>query len=169
MVTDDELVRRLYEEHGRALVGYARTLLGGDLGRAEDVVQEALLRAWRHPESVGEGNSLSAWLRTVVRNLAYDQLRAARVRPQELDDGALQFVQRDDPGLDAVLVGLEVAEAMAAISDEHRAVVDALYFRDLSVAEAAAHLGIPVGTVKSRAHYALRALRAACEERGVLR
>ena len=165
--TDEELVRRLYEEHGRALFHYARSLLDGDAARAQDVVQEALLRVWRHPESVGEGTSLRAWLRTVVRNLAFDELRARRARPHEVDPEFGLALGVEDPGLDQVLVAYEVAEALASLSQDHRAVIDALYFADLSVAETAERLGAPVGTIKSRAHYALRALRAACQERGV--
>ena len=67
-----------------------------------------------------------------------------------------------------MLSAWEVADALEALSADHRAVIVELYYKDRSVAEAARHLGVPEGTVKSRAYYALRALRAACEERGVL-
>ena len=59
-----------------------------------------------------------------------------------------------------------VVEAMRSLSEDHRAVLHECYFRGSSVTEAAAALGIPAGTVKSRTHYALRALRLALEERG---
>ena len=57
---------------------------------------------------------------------------------------------------------------MQALSPEHRSVIEELYLKDLSVTETAQKLGVPVGTVKSRAYYALRALRNACEERGIV-
>ncbi len=60
-----------------------------------------------------------------------------------------------------------VADALTKLSEEHRAVLLECYYRGLPVAEAARHLGVPEGTVKSRTHYALRALRLALEEMGV--
>lgn len=159
-------MRALYDQHGRALLDYARMLLGGDRGRAEDVVQEALLRAWRHPETVNTDRPLRGWLLTVVRNLAFDELRSRRARPHEVPEAP--EAGHEDRELDRVLVAYELAEALGSLSPDHRAVISALYYRDLSVAEAAEELGVPTGTVKSRAHYALRALRTACEERGLL-
>ena len=166
--TDEELLGRLYAEHGPALITYARSLLGGDIGRAQDVVQEALLRVWRHPEAVGDGTTLRGWLRTIVRNLVFDEMRARRSRPIELSEANLPAVATEDPAFDRVLLAYELADALSALSGDHRAVIEALYFNELSVVEAADALGVPPGTIKSRAHYALRALRSACQERGVL-
>jgi RNA polymerase sigma-70 factor (ECF subfamily) len=167
-VADEDLLRALYAEHGGFLLSYARRLLRGDESRAEDVVQETLLRAWRHPEAFTDsaGGSVRGWLVTVARNVVIDGERARASRPTEVPaDGTDTAAGRDV--LDAVLVAHEVSDALQAISAEHRAVVHALYAEDMSVAQAAAALGIPEGTVKSRAYYGLRALRAACEERGV--
>jgi len=66
-----------------------------------------------------------------------------------------------------VLTAHELADALTTLSPEHRAVIDELYFGDSTISEAAARLRVPEGTIKSRAYYGLRALRAACEERGV--
>ena len=169
---DEQLLRRLYAEHAGVLLGYVTRLLGGDLGRAEDVVQETLLRAWRHPEALDPDRrttgSVRGWLFTVARNLVIDQQRARRSRPAEvapLDEVAPPAVTAP---YDQVLVALEVSDALASLSPEHRAVIVELYYRDRTVAQAAQQLGVPEGTVKSRAYYALRALRVACEEREVL-
>jgi RNA polymerase sigma-70 factor (ECF subfamily) len=170
---DEELLRQLYVDHGQALLGYARRLLGGDTHRAEDVVQETLLRAWRHPEAAEQaardGTSIRGWLVTVARNIVIDGQRARAARPRE----TLAPDQADrqgsiDPALDRVLVAHELADALTVLTPEHRAVVTELYFRDRSVSQAAMVLQVPQGTVKSRAYYALRALRVACEERGIL-
>ena len=81
---DEALVRALYAEHGRALLAYA-TRLTGDRAAAEDVVQETLVRAWKHPEVlVNEKGSVRGWLFTVVRNLVTDRTRARAARPIEV-------------------------------------------------------------------------------------
>jgi RNA polymerase sigma-70 factor (ECF subfamily) len=160
-------MRALYEEHAPALLSYAVRLSSGDRQRAEDVVQETFLRAWRHPQAlVEERGSVRPWLFTVARNIAVDAHRARRARPIEVSDEALAVVPAADE-LDRALEAWQVADAIAALSPEHRAVLLETYYRGRSVAEAAAVLGIPQGTVKSRSYYALRALRLALQERGV--
>ena len=72
-----------------------------------------------------------------------------------------------DDVLEQVLLAHEMDDVLASLTPDHRAVVEQIYFCDQSVAVAADCLGVPQGTVKSRAYYALRALRAACEERGI--
>ncbi|MGH3562844.1 MAG: sigma factor, partial [Mycobacterium sp.] len=82
---EDTLMKALYDEHAAALWRYALRLTG-DRSRAEDAVQETLLRAWKHPEVAG--STARAWLLTVARNLAIDQRRSARTRHETgpLDD-----------------------------------------------------------------------------------
>ncbi len=174
--TDEHLLRDLYDAHAGVLFGYARRLLGGDTGRAEDVVQETLLRAWRNPAALDPAHrgptAVRAWLLTVARHLVVDAERARRARPREVTPprgpGAGDPPPAVDDVLDQVLLAHGMAEALSTLSADHRAVIDQLYFRDRAVAEAAEALGIPAGTVKSRAYYALRALRVACEERGIV-
>jgi RNA polymerase sigma-70 factor (ECF subfamily) len=166
-VAGDELLRTLYAEHAGPLLGYVIKLTDGDRQRAEDVVQETLLRAWRHPESLDPSRgSLRPWLWTVARNIVVDAARARRARPQEVAEDALAVIPVEDQ-IDQALLSWEVAEALSTLSDDHRAVLVETYYRGRTVAEAAEVLGIPAGTVKSRAFYALRALRLALEERGI--
>jgi RNA polymerase sigma-70 factor (ECF subfamily) len=164
---DEELLRALWAEHGGPLLAYATRLTGGDRQRAEDVVQETLLRAWRHPEALdADRGSPRPWLCTVARNIAVDAHRSRQARPHEVGPEALALVAVPDDA-DRVLESWIVADALRALSSEHRDVIVETYFRGKSVAEAAAALRIPAGTVKSRTYYALRALRLALTERGV--
>jgi RNA polymerase sigma-70 factor (ECF subfamily) len=162
---DDRLLRALYAEHGGPLLGYIVRLTGGDRQQAEDVVQETLLRAWRHPEAL-TGRPVRPWLFTVARNLVVDAHRARQARPPEVGEAPLAVLPAADD-LDRALESWTVAEALADLSPPHRAVLVETYYRGMSVAETALVLGIPPGTVKSRTYYALRALKLALEERGL--
>jgi RNA polymerase sigma-70 factor (ECF subfamily) len=157
----------LYDDHAAALWGFCLHLTGNDRARAEDVAQETMLRAWRNAAVLTESRgSVRSWLFTVARNIAVDAHRARRARPTEVGDEALAVV----PAVDEIEQALDrwlIADAMSTLSVEHRAVLVETYYRGRSVAEAAATLGVPAGTIKSRTFYALRALRLALEERGV--
>ena len=162
-----ELMQRLHDEHATALWGYCVCLTGNDRARAEDVVQETLLRAWRHSSVLEESQgSVRAWLFTVARNIVIDEWRSRRAHSEYAVADVPEVADSVDR-TDQVLLSWVVAEAVSKLSPEHRGVLVECYYRGLSVAEAARRLDIPEGTVKSRTHYALRALRLALEEMGV--
>jgi RNA polymerase sigma-70 factor (ECF subfamily) len=162
---DEELLRTLYEEHASALFGFARRLVDGDRQHAEDIVQETLLRAWRHRD-VLTADRARPWLFTVARNLVISRYRARRARAAEVPLLSVDMAVDDDE-LDRAMVSWQVAAALRTLSPAHREVLVHLFFGGQSIAEAAAALGIPEGTVKSRSFYALRALRLALDEAGV--
>ncbi|MER6048355.1 sigma-70 family RNA polymerase sigma factor [Streptomyces sp. NPDC001793] len=168
---DEELLRTLYAEHAGALFHYVLRLTSGDRQWAEDVVQETLLRAWQHPAAFDPARGPArAWLCTVARHLVIDAHRARQARPAEVGGEALQRATEQTPGEDQIEQALQswaVADAVRSLSPDHRAVLLETYYRGRTMTEAAQVLGIPLGTVKSRTHYALHALRLALEERGI--
>jgi RNA polymerase sigma-70 factor (ECF subfamily) len=165
----NEVFQRLYETHGAAILSYLMRLTRGDRHRAEDILQETLVRAWRHPEArSATGEWTRAWLLTVARRIAIDHIRAARSRPSELGDDRLDERVPVDDGIDRLVDRAEVRAALAELPERFRDVLIEIFYRDRSVAEAAEALGVPDGTIKSRTYYGLRALREALVERGYL-
>ncbi len=159
-----DLLRELHEQHAGALWSYALTLTG-DRDQAQDVVQETLLRAWRNPQIlVPERGSQRSSLYTVARNIVIDERSTPRPRPEEL---TVRLPERPIADASEQLVNRHlVAAALGRLTQEHRDVLRECYFRGSSVAQAAHALEIAPDMVKSRAYYALRALRLAVEELG---
>jgi RNA polymerase sigma-70 factor (ECF subfamily) len=169
MPLDEDAVAEIYRDHApllRRLVLRAT----GDPQRAEDIVQEVILRVWRQAPPT---THLRAYLTQSARNLVIDEHRAAQRRPQEhrgeLGPEAEQHAPRAAEDIDRALDQLLMIEALSHLSSQHRDVVVALHYQRLTVAEAAERLDVPEGTVKSRAYYALRHLRAVLDEMGVTR
>ncbi|GAA2176667.1 sigma-70 family RNA polymerase sigma factor [Agrococcus versicolor] len=155
----DELVAT----HRPGLVRYATSLMSGDVAAAEDVVQETMLRAWRHLDRLTEQQgSVRGWLTRVTHNIAMDQHRARRARPTEIawsEFDAERAASLDDPAReveDRVLV----TELLTHVSQAHRRTLAEVYLADQTAAAAAVRLGVPVGTVKSRVFHALRTMRS---------
>ncbi|GAA2606729.1 MULTISPECIES: sigma-70 family RNA polymerase sigma factor [Streptomyces] len=159
----DRFVRDIYDAYGPSLQRYASRLLGGDAHKAEDILQETAVRAWTHSHVLnGRDEHLRRWLFTVVRNLVTDHHRAAALRPLNLmPTEALEAVWEIP---EHTLTLHMVHKAVMDLSEQQRAVIGLMYYLEYTVAQAAEYLGIPPGTVKSRAFYAVRALREALKD-----
>jgi RNA polymerase sigma-70 factor (ECF subfamily) len=130
--------------------------------RAEDAVQEACLRAWRDLPALRDADRFDAWLRRLLMNACVDQLRRERRRPTDLafDPGRAPST----PDVSSAIADADaLSRAFLRLSPRQRAVIVLSHFEDLTTSEIAAALDIPAGTVKSRLHHALRALRAALD------
>nr|WP_283818561.1 sigma-70 family RNA polymerase sigma factor [Jatrophihabitans telluris] len=167
--SEQELMRMLHDEHAGALWAFAVRLTGGDRAAAEDVVQETLLRAWKQTDNpvFADNHSRAArtWLYTVARRIVIDEWRARKVRPEKLvsdvpESGGADYTEQ-------LVESRLIADALARLTPDHRAVLVEMYYRRSSVREAAARLGIAEGTVKSRTHYALQAFKLVLAEMGV--
>ena len=170
-LTREEGVAAAYREHGPEL--YRFVLRGlGDSGAAQDVVQETFVRAWRAGERFDpELSSLRGWLFAIARNAMVDHRRAAAARPwqQALVDPVapeVDVVTVDDP-IDGLLRKWVVEEALLRLSVEHRTVIVETYLKGRPYEDVASELQIPVGTVRSRVFYGLKALRIVMDELGV--
>jgi RNA polymerase sigma-70 factor (ECF subfamily) len=156
--TGDEMLQMLYREYRDPLLGYV-TRLTNDRQRAQDIVQETLLRAWRHASDLrSDAPSLRGWLYRVARNIVIDDVRARQARPQEVSHELAMSAPTNDR-VDDILTSIEVTQALDSLKPQHRQILIEVFYRGRTVAEAATVLGIPRGTAKSRLFYAMRLLR----------
>ncbi|WP_327066495.1 sigma-70 family RNA polymerase sigma factor [Kitasatospora sp. NBC_01302] len=157
---DQETLAELYRLHGGYLLRALLRVTNGDRGKAEDILQETLLRAWQHPEAISRGPEHSRpWLFTVARRIAIDHFRMAAARAQEVAGEMLEDRPLAEDPYEQVLASRDIAQVLERLQPHHRDVLVELHLKDRSVLEAAERLGVPPGTVKSRNFYAIRALR----------
>jgi len=128
----------------------------------EDAVQEAFLRAWRDLPRLRDPDRFDAWLRRLLLNACIDRLRRERRMQAEIVSDMGRSTSTSDVS-STVADADALSRAFTRLSPEQRAVVVLSHFEDLTTSEIASALDIPRGTVKSRLHHALRALRAALD------
>ncbi len=157
--TDSESMKEVWRINGAALKRFALKLTLGDPHRAEDIVQETMLRAWRHPEIVeGHADTINSWLFTVSRRVSIDMWRARSRHNNYVVEEKLADSPSPIDCIDHAVTAMDVRAALAQLTPEHRQVIVESYYLGRTVAEIAAQNGIPEGTVKSRCYYGLRQL-----------
>ncbi|MDX3488389.1 sigma-70 family RNA polymerase sigma factor [Streptomyces sp. ID05-18] len=163
----DAFIQGIYDQYGPLLVRYATRLLDGDWHKGEDIFQETAARAWKHARLLGSRNErLRPWLFTVTRNLVIDHYRARQVRPLELMP--VEELDTSSNSTASTINSHGVMQALGELNEQQQTVIRLMYVLECSVDQAAEHLGIPPGTVKSRTFYAVRALRRTLEKQGIL-
>ena len=136
----------------------AARLILRDPELARDAVQEALIRAWRDLPGLRHPDRFDAWLHRLAVNACLDLVRRRRRRPIEVEISPIDSPATTDPS--SVLADREAVEgALKRLDPGHRAVVALHYLLGMPLPEVAVALGIPLGTAKSRLHYALAAMR----------
>jgi RNA polymerase sigma-70 factor (ECF subfamily) len=151
----------VHAEHSRAVLQFLITLTNGERHAAEDLLQETMIRAWRKLDTIPpDYETTRRWLFVVARRVAIDAIRMRQARPSET--GLVDLARMPTPDTaEAVITREALNRAARTLSDAHRLILSDLYIHDRTIEETARRRGLPVGTVKSRAHYALRLMRAA--------
>lgn len=130
---------------------------------AEDVVEETFWQAWRQASRYDAGRgTVSAWLLTIARSRAMDRARVlVRRRETSVDEAGTMEAHAPDPAEQAAAAERRaaVADALGALPEPQREVIEMAYFGGLSQSEIAACTGQPLGTVKTRARLAMQKLR----------
>jgi RNA polymerase sigma-70 factor, ECF subfamily len=178
---DADLVRRvaagdttalvaLYQRHGHAVLAQI-VLAVGDRMLAEEVLQDTMLAAWRGAASFRGDCRVRSWLIAIALRQARDRLRRRRV--DSVTDDILAGWPSAEPGPEDLTLGRAeatvVADAVGGLGARHREILGLVYGADLSLADAADALGVPLGTVKSRLAAARAALADSLSKRGYSR
>lgn len=158
---DREAFAILARTHGDRLMAIAQRILR-DVGRAEDAVQQALVIAWRELPNLRDPDRFDAWLQRLLVNASYAEARRrrdwnanVRLLPVDGPAGLDESISIDDRD--------RIDRGFRRLPPDQRAILVFTHYLALTPTEIAERLGIPVGTVRSRLHYAHRAMRAAIE------
>jgi RNA polymerase sigma-70 factor (ECF subfamily) len=163
----EQTLRALYLEYGGELYGFAVNCLG-DRGLAEELVQDVFTRVWRHADQFDPSRaSFRTWLYGIARNAVIDSNRRRSVRPALAAHESHTDQQALTDSIEQAVLSWQVSAALERLTPEHREVIRLAHFQGLTLREVAERTGLPLGTVKSRASYALRGMRLALEEMGV--
>jgi RNA polymerase sigma-70 factor (ECF subfamily) len=161
-------MRAAYDAFGGELYRMALRALNDDT-LAEEAVQETFLRAWRASDRHDpHKSSLRTWLFAIARNVTIDLARARSARPRRAERAETEpeRTQAAQDMAEESLRAWEIEEALRLIGPHHRYAIVQTYYRDRPCAEVAAEAGVPVGTMRSRLYYGLKALRSVLEDRG---
>jgi len=135
--------------------------------RAEDAVQDTLVEAWRDIRGLRDPERLDAWLHRLLvrachRHARRDQRRnVAEIPVLDLDEGLGPGTGSVHDAAAALADRDEIERAFRRLTEDQRSLLALIYFADLSLADVSVAMGVPIGTVKSRHHRAMAALRAA--------
>jgi len=158
---DREAFAILARTHGDRLMAIAQRILR-DVGRAEDAVQQALVIAWRELPNLRDPDRFDAWLQRLLVNASYAEARRSRdwnanvrLLPVDGPAGLDESISIDDRD--------RIDRGFRRLPPDQRVILVLTHYLAMTPTEIAERLGIPVGTVRSRLHYAHRAMRAAIE------
>jgi RNA polymerase sigma-70 factor (ECF subfamily) len=153
---DPDALGEVYDRYRRAVWSVAMSITRAD-HLAQEAVQEIFIRAWNAAASYDPSRDLGPWLMTIARHASLDLVRR-ELRPTRGGHEAETDVVVEEPGIDQAWVSWEIQEALGRLTADEREIVRLSFFEDLTHAQVAERLGVPIGTVKSRSHRAHRRL-----------
>jgi RNA polymerase sigma-70 factor (ECF subfamily) len=157
---DTSAFEALYRRHAARVHGVVARLVGFDRGRAEDLVQEAFVRAWQALPAYRFESAFGTWLHRLAVNTALMELRSRRSRPQaDGDDEALERLGAPDSAGHATALSLDLERAVATLPPRARAVLVLYDVEGWKHEEIADALGMAVGSSKAQLHRARGLLR----------
>jgi len=158
----------LFARHHVRMYRFVLRLLRDEMA-AEDVVSDVFLEVWRQASRFEGRSAVSTWLIAIARFKALSVLR--RRREDELDEETAESIEEpsDDPhiAVEKLDKGEKLRRCLAALSPEHREIIDLVYYHEKSVEEVAKIVGIPQNTVKTRMFYARKKLGELCRSAGI--
>jgi len=158
---DRDALAELYDRHGGVMLGLGLRILG-DRGEAEELLHDVFLEAWKRAGDYDPSRgSVRAWLLLRMRSRSLDRVKsAARSRTAAVGEKVEAAAGSEPATAGEQADAQRVHGALAELPEEQRRVLELGYFSGLSCSEMAESLGVPIGTVKSRLHAALKKLRA---------
>lgn len=165
---DEAALRLLFSRYHLAVFRFLARKVRSE-AVAEELTNEVFLEVWRHAGSFEGRSSVTTWMLTIARNRAASVMR--KRREEELDEAEheTQADDADDPEISAQKgdKAAAIKRCIGKLSDEHREIVDFVYYQELSIAEVAELVGIPEATVKTRMFYARKKLSELMREAGI--
>jgi len=165
---DQEAIEELYRRHSRLLLGQLQFMVDQP-ALAEEVLQDTMLAVWKGARTFRGGSRVRTWLLGIARRQARDRMRRKRAMP--MADSELAQRPSPNPGPEAIAVeraeGRRMVAALSTLTPAHREVLGLVFGADLSLAEVARVLEVPLGTVKSQLHAARAALSRTMNEKGM--
>ena len=165
---DERALLALMERYGSSLLHFTFRMTG-DMGLAEEIFQDTMLKAWQQASAFRLDGHLKAWLFRVARNGAIDHMRRKRLPTEEytscLETAAASF--RPETEAERSWLTDEVFKAMGDLPLAYREVLELRFFQGLCYQEIADVLCIPLGTVKSRLNYAVQRMTKILDGRGI--
>lgn len=146
---DEGAVKAVYERYRGPVFAISMSILH-DHGLAADATQQTFIKAWQAATTYDADRELGPWIYAIARRTAIDIYRKSSrsIASEDVDTTSLP------PALDTIWEVFEVRSAVDRLPDEERQVIKLSHFDGLTHVEIAEHMGIPVGTVKSRSHRA---------------
>ncbi|MCS7194030.1 MAG: sigma-70 family RNA polymerase sigma factor [Meiothermus sp.] len=163
---EEAALQQLFRRYAGAFLGLARRM-GLDSASGEDVVQEAFSKVWQNANAFDPRRaSARAWLLAIAHHTAVDHIRRLEARPKPLEDEEAEAFDLPGAGLDeeGQLNRIRLKQALAQLSEEEREVIEVLFYQGYAHQEAALKLGLPLGTLKTRARRALARLKGVLRE-----